>query len=72
MITFNLFGGWYVMPYQDATMYLIICYVFGVLTACAIYLIFVIPTARKKYDKGYHAGFLDGIDYAERANDHDC
>ena len=72
MITFNLFGRWYVMPYQDATMYLIICYVFGVLTACAIYLIFVIPTTRKRYDKGYHAGFLDGIDYAERANDHDC
>ena len=54
MITFNLFGGWYVMPYQDATMYLIICYVFGILTSCAIYLIFIIPTTRKKYDKGYH------------------
>lgn len=60
------------MPYQDATMYLIICYVFGVLTSCAIYLIFIIPSVRKKYDKGYHAGFMDGIDYAERANDYDC
>ena len=59
------------MPYQDATMYLIICYVFGVLTACAVYLIFIIPATRKNYDKGYHAGFLDGIDYAERANDND-
>ena len=60
------------MPYHDATMLLIISYVFGVLTACAIYLAIVTPWERKKYDKGYHAGFLDGIEYAERANDNDC
>lgn len=60
------------MPYQDTTMLLIICYVFGVLTACALYLVIVAPLNRKKFDKGYHAGFLDGIDYAERANNDDC
>ena len=72
MIAFNLCGGWYVMPYHDGTMLLIICYVFGVLTACALYLVIVSPLDRKKYDKGYHAGFLDGIEYAERANNDEC
>lgn len=60
------------MPYHDATMLLIICYVFGVLTACALYLVIVSPLNKKKYNKGYHAGFLDGIDYAERANNDVC
>lgn len=60
------------MTYHDATMLLIICYVFGVLTACALYLVIVAPLDKKKYDKGYHAGFLDGIEYAERANNDDC
>lgn len=60
------------MPYHDATMLLIICYVFGILTACALYLCVFLPCNRKKYDKGYHAGFLDGIEYAERANNNDC
>ena len=60
------------MPYHDGTMLLIICYVFGVLTACALYLVIVSPLDRKKYDKGYHAGFLDGIEYAERANNDEC
>lgn len=60
------------MPYQDGTILLIICYVFGILTACALYLAIIAPLEKKKYDKGYHAGFLDGIEYAERANNDDC
>lgn len=55
----------------DVTMLLIICYVFGILTAAAIYLMIITPLEKRRYQRGYHAGFMDGINYAERANDHD-
>lgn len=59
------------MVLPDTTMLLIICYCFGILTAALLYLIVVSPVERRKYNKGYQCGFLDGVQYAERANDHD-
>lgn len=71
MIAFNILGGWWVMAYPDATMLLIICYVFGILTAVALYFVIVAPTEKKRFDKGYTIGFMDGIKYAERGSEND-
>ena len=59
------------MAYPDATMLLIICYVFGILTATALYFMIVAPTEKKRFDKGYNIGFMDGIKYAERRTEND-
>lgn len=59
------------MAYPDATMLLIVCYVFGVLTAVALYFMIVAPTEKKRFDRGYNIGFMDGIKYAERSADND-
>lgn len=63
-------GGDY-MYIPDMTILLIVCYVFGILTAAVLYLMIVSPVERRKYNKGYQCGFLDGISYAERAEDDD-
>ena len=59
------------MAYPDATMLLIICYVFGILTAVALYFMIVAPSEKKRFDRGYNIGFMDGIKYAERSADND-
>lgn len=59
------------MYIPDMTILLIVCYVFGILTAAVLYLMIVSPVERRKYNKGYQCGFLDGIKYAERAEDDD-
>ena len=60
------------MYIPDMAILLIVCYVFGILTAAVLYLMIVSPVERRKYNKGYQCGFLDGISYAERAEDDDC
>ena len=55
----------------NMTVLLIICYVFGILTAGAIYLMVVTPLARRKYDKEYNMGFMDGMRYVERVKEND-
>lgn len=57
------------MYIPDMTILLIVCYVFGILTAAVLYLMIVSPVERRKYNKGYQCGFLDGIKYAERADE---
>lgn len=59
------------MYIPDMTILLIVCYVFGILTAAVLYLMLVSPVERRKYNKGYQCGFLDGINYAERAEEND-
>lgn len=59
------------MYIPDMTILLIVCYVFGILTTAVLYLMIVSPVERRKYNKGYQCGFLDGVKYAERAEDID-
>ena len=59
------------MYIPDMTILLIVCYVFGILTAAVLHLMIVSPVERRRYHKGYQCGFLDGINYAERVEDND-
>lgn len=70
-VTMNPVHGGESMYIPDMTILLIVCYVFGILTAAVLYLMIVSPVERRKYNKGYQCGFLDGIKYAERADEDD-
>ena len=59
------------MALIDTTMLLVLCYVFGILTAAILYVLVVSPVERTRKRRDYHIGFMDGIKYAERGAEND-
>ena len=55
----------------DTVMLLIVCYVFGILTAAMLYLLIVSPLEHARARRHYAAGYMDGINYIERTRDYD-
>ena len=55
----------------NMTVLLILCYLFGILTAGAIYIMIITPLAKRRCDKEYNMGFMDGMRYAERGSEND-
>ncbi len=53
------------MALIDTTMLLVLCYVFGILTAAIIYVLVVSPVERSRKRRDYNMGFMDGMRYAE-------
>ena len=61
------------MALIDTTMLLVMCYVFGILTAAIIYVLVVSPVERSRKRRDYNMGFMDGMRYYEnRGDDYDC
>lgn len=56
---------------KDTVMLLIICYVFGILTAVSLYLLIAAPLERARKKRAYMAGYMDGITYASGGEDID-
>ncbi len=59
------------MALIDTTMLLVMCYVFGILTAAIIYVLIVSPVERSRKRRDYNMGFMDGVQYAERNIEND-
>ena len=52
------------MALIDTTMLLVLCYVFGILTAAILYVLVVSPVERNRKRRDYQIGFMDGLHYA--------
>lgn len=59
------------MALIDTTMLLVMCYVFGILTAAIIYVLVVSPVEKSRKRRDYNIGFMDGMHYAERIKEND-
>jgi hypothetical protein len=57
------------MALIDTTMLLVLCYVFGILTAAILYVLVVSPVERNRKRRDYQIGFMDGLHYAEHGGE---
>lgn len=69
--TTNPAHGGFDMYIPDMTILLIVCYVFGILTAAVLYLIVDSPLKRARTKRAYMAGYMDGFTYGSGGEDID-
>lgn len=63
--------GGEIMYIPDTTILLIVCYVFGILTAAVLYLMVESPLKRAREKRAYMAGYMDGFTYGSGGDDID-
>ena len=63
--------GGHDMYIPDMTILLIVCYVFGILTAAVLYLMIESPHRRAREKRAYMAGYMDGFTYGSGGDDID-
>lgn len=69
--TTNQAHGGDFMYIPDMTILLIVCYVFGILTAAILYLMIESPHRRSREKRAYMEGYMDGFTYGSGGDDID-
>ena len=59
------------MAMIDTTVLLVLCYVFGILTAAILYVLVVSPVDRARKRRDYMSGYMDGLGKAREVDEID-